>query len=249
MWGWDSYHQRWFYGYTAYLLSVQNNSLGLSLPIYMKFVDAPRNDSVSMVAAVAHARFLYKDLLTFDSFIGDSAHDNYPTYSLLNQWNIKPFIALNDRSDNNLQVDGLVLSPKGVPVCADGHDMANWGYDRAKSRIKFRCPAVSGRVKSCPYFHNCNKTLYGKTVYLRLLSNLRLLTPTPRGSAEWIEMYKQRTASERSNNRILTDYQLERPKRYGKNKIAFFAFAAAINVHLDAQVKLGKTEGISSFIA
>jgi hypothetical protein len=246
-WGWDSYHECWFYGYTAYMLSVQNNKLGLSLPIYMKFTEASRNESVTMVTALAHARYLYKDFLKIDSFIGDSAHDYYPTYSLLHQWKIKPFIPLSERFDNKFQVDGLTLSTKGIPVCADGHDMSNWGYDRAKSRIKFRCPAIAGKVKSCPYFHNCNKSLYGKIVYLRLISNLRLLTPVPRGTPEWDEVYKQRTASERVNNRILTDYLLERPKRYGKNKIAFFAFFNAINVHLDAHAKFGNSE-LSTFV-
>jgi hypothetical protein len=109
----------------------------------MKFVDAPRNDSVSMIAALAHARFLYKDILKFDSFIGDAIHDNYPTYDLLHQWNIKPFIPLSDRSDNKLQVDGLTLSPAGVPVRADGHDMANWGYDRAKPKLPTNNPHKS----------------------------------------------------------------------------------------------------------
>jgi hypothetical protein len=82
-WGWDSYHERWFYGYTAYLLSVHNPNLKLDLPIYLKFVEAARNDGVTAVTALAHARHIYKGALTFDSFLGDSAHDNYATYTLL----------------------------------------------------------------------------------------------------------------------------------------------------------------------
>jgi len=238
-WGWDSYHEQWFYGYMAYILSVHNSDLKLDLPIYLKFVQASRHDSVSFVAALAHARFLYKDILSFNSIIADSAHDNYPTYDLLHKWNIKPFIDLNGRSDNKLQVDGLLLSDKGVPICADGHEMINWGFDAKKYRIKYRCPMITGKVKYCPYNENCNKTNYGKIVYLRLASDLRILTPVPRGSSQWIETYNKRTASERVNNRILTDYELERPKRYGKKKLAFFAFFDAINVHLDALVKFG----------
>ena len=150
-----------------------------------------------------------------------------------------PFIDLNNRSDNKPQVNGLVLSKYGVPVCADGYEMLNWGLDRKKYRIKYRCPMVTGKVKYCPYSDCCNKTLYGKVVCLRLASNLRLLTPVPRGSHQWLVTYKLRTASERVNNRILTDYQLEPPKRYRKCKIAFFGFCNAINVHLDALVKFG----------
>ena len=238
-WGWDSYHERWFYGHTAYILSVHNKDLTLDLPIYLKFVQASRHDSVSLIAALAHARFLYSDILHFDSLIADSAHDNYATYDLLSRWGIKPFIALDERSDTNPQVDDHILSKNGAPICADGYEMLNWGIDAKRYRIKFRCPMVTGKVKNCPYSENCNKTHYGKIVYLRFASNLRLLNPVPRGSSQWEETYKLRTASERVNNRILTDYELERPKRYGKKKIAFFAFFNAINVHLDAFVKFG----------
>lgn len=237
-WGWDSYHEQWFYGYTAYLLSVHNKEFKLDLPVYMKFVEASRSDSVSLIAALAHARFIYRDILSFDSLLADAAHDNYPTYDLLHKWSIKPFIDLNNRSDNKLQADGLVLSKRGVPVCPDGHEMYNWGFDARKYRIKYRCPAVVGKVKNCPYFNNCNKSPYGKIVHLRLASDLRLLTPVPRGSDLWRNTYKLRTASERVNNRILTDYQLERPKRYGKMKLCSFAFFNAVNIHLDALIKV-----------
>ena len=236
--GWDSYHECWFFGHTAYLLSVHNPDLKLDLPIYIRFVEAPRNDGVSLIASLAHARYLYKDILHFDSLLADAAHDNYPTYVLLRQWNIKPFIDLNSRGAVP-ELQDLQLSINNIPICPDGHEMLNWGFDAAKYRIKYRCPMVTGKVMSCPYDFCCNKSSYGKIVYLRLAENLRLLTPVPRASDEWVQTYKQRTAAERVNNRILTDYQLERPKRYGKMKLAFFAFCNAINVHLDAQVKFG----------
>jgi hypothetical protein len=98
---------------------------------------------------------------------------------------------------------------------------------------------ATGKVKFCPYSKQCNKSLYGKIVYIRLAENLRLLTPVPRNSDEWQKTYKQRTAAERVNNRFITDYQLEKPKRYGKKKLASFSFLNIINVHLDAQVKFG----------
>jgi hypothetical protein len=247
-WGWDSYHERWFYGHTAYLLSVHNPERKLDLPIYMKFVEAQRFDGVTFISALAHARHLYKDFLTFDSVLLDSAHDNYPTYSLLKHWNIKPFIDLNKRQSTEVVSQNLTLTQNGEPICADGHIMANWGFEAKKYRIKYRCPLKTGRVKRCPYAENCNKTTYGKIVYVRLAQDLRLLTPIPRNTPEWDETYKQRTAAERVNNRILTDYQLERPKRYGKKKLAFFAFANAINVHLDAQAKFA-TISIDSLTA
>ncbi len=152
---------------------------------------------------------------------------------------------LNKRSDNKPQADGVILSKDGIPICPDGHDMINWGFERKRYRIKYRCPAIVGKVCNCPLFSACNKTLYGRTVYVRLASNLRLLTPVPRGSDEWKEIYKQRSAAERVNNRILTDYLLEQPKRYGKKKLCSFAFWNAINVHLDALIKVNSVSALS----
>ena len=238
-WGWDSYHERWYFGYTAYLLSVHNPTHKLDLPIYLKFVEAGRYDGVTAVSALAHARHLYNNFLAFDSFLADSAHDNYAVYMLLKHWNIKPFIDLNKRQSTEVKLQSIALSKSGTPICPDGHLMLNWGFEAKKYRIKYRCPMITGKVKSCHYAANCNKTPYGKIIYLRLAQNLRLLTPIPRNTLEWSEIYKQRTAAERVNNRLLTDYRLESPKRYGKKKLTFFAFVNAVNIHLDAQVKFG----------
>ena len=236
-WGWDSYHKRYFFGYTAYLLSVHNPDLKLDLPIYLKLVEASCFDGVTLISALSHARFIYDDFLTFNSLLADSAHDNYSTYDLLKQWNIIPFIPLNNRRADTIQLDDIQTTDAGVPICADGHDMANWGFDAKRYRVKYRCPYITGKVKFCFYSENCNKTSYGKIVYINLAKDLRILTPVPRDSEEWVNTFKQRTAAERVNNRILTDYQLEQPKRYGRKKLAFFTFINAINVHLDAQIK------------
>jgi hypothetical protein len=238
-WGWDSYHKQWFFGHTAYLFSVHNSDLKIDLPIYLRFAEGSAFDGVTLIQSLAHARYLYDGFLSFDSLIADAAHDNYPTYDLLKRWNIKPFIALNNRTSEPGSTAGSSVqkNKNGVPICADGHEMANWGFDAKRYRIKYRCPFVTGRVKYCFYDSCCNKSFYGKQVYINLAEDLRMYTPVPRGSDEWNIMYKLRTASERVNNRILTDYILEYPKRYGKKKLSFFAFLNAINVHLDAQVK------------
>ena len=236
-WGWDSFHQHWFYGHTAYLFSVHNPKLKIDLPIYLKFTEASAFDGVTLISSLAHAKSMYSGFLSFDSLIADAAHDNYPTYDLLKQWRIKPFIPLNNRNSSIPGGKSIQVSKSGIPICADGYEMSNWGFDAKKYRIKYRCPLITGKVKHCFYDCCCNKSLYGKTVYVNLAKDLRLLTPVPRNSDEWNKIYKYRSASERVNNRILTDYGLEQPKRYGKKKIAFFAFLSIINVHFDVMVK------------
>jgi hypothetical protein len=237
-WGWDSYHERYFYGYSLYMLSTRNAGLALDLPIYLRFADGSQFDGVTLIEAFAHARHLYQGFLNFESLLADSAHDNYATYDLLRHLRVRPFIDLKNAKDGKPpKPQKIQLSKNGIPICADGHEMVNWGFDRNRFRTKFRAPCVVGKVSDCPYRVLCCKTPYGRIVYLRHADNLRFFPPVPRGSDEWKKIYCDRTAAERVNNRILTDYQLERPKLYRKKNLAFFAFINALNIHLDAQVK------------
>jgi hypothetical protein len=241
MWGWDSYHERYFYGYSMYALSNHNASLKLDLPLYIRFTDARQFDGVSLIEAFAHARSIYQGFLRFEALLADSAHDNYATYDLLRHFKVRPFIDLNTRNKETPKPQNLQLSKNGKPVCPDGHEMVNWGFDRNKFRTKFRAPCVVGNVADCPYSGVCCPTPYGKITYLRHADDLRFHPPIPRNSDEWKAIYNERTAAERVNNRILTDHRLEQPKRRGKKILAFFAFTSAINVHLDAMAKHGSS--------
>ncbi|NFF81606.1 hypothetical protein FC764_10210 [Clostridium botulinum] len=52
-WGCDSHETRWFYGYTLYCLSSYNKDHKIDLPIYLRFVEASRHDSVTGIVALA----------------------------------------------------------------------------------------------------------------------------------------------------------------------------------------------------
>ncbi len=67
-WGWDSFHERYSYGYTMYALSIHNAALKLDLPIYLRFVDANQFDGVSLIEAFAHARSIYQDSCAISRF-------------------------------------------------------------------------------------------------------------------------------------------------------------------------------------
>lgn len=55
----------------------------------------------------------------------------------------------------------------------------------------------------------CSSAKYGRTFHTNASDNLRLFPPLARGSKEWREAYKRRTASECSNKREKVDYHLE----------------------------------------
>jgi len=101
-WGWDSYHERFFYGHSLYALSCHNADLGLDLPLYLRCVDANQFDGVSLIEAFAHARSLYQGFLNFDALIADSAHDNYATYDLLRHFKVRPFIDLKPQKNGKI---------------------------------------------------------------------------------------------------------------------------------------------------
>jgi len=248
-WGWDSHNERYFYGYTGYFISTYNKAEKVDLPLYLRLVDAKRHDSVSAVVSLAEFRDLYP-YLALDTFISDSASDNYATYELLHKWNINAVIALNKTNKgNNLYPLGS-LNDYGVPICPAGHKMVHWGINtRDRCRIKWRCPRALGKCESSEACNGCSPSAYGRVIYTKPEWDLRLFTRIPRGSICFKKKYKERTAAERVNNRILHHYGLESSKVRGKKRIYFFATIAGFNIHLDAQLAMLKANGLFDFSA
>jgi len=177
--------------------------------------------------------------LNINSFISDSASDNYPTYELLNHWDMNAVIALNSRNKGNFSYPAaLSLDNNGTPVCQAGHKMIYNGFCPDSSRFKWRCPRILGKVASSDICSACSKSQYGRVIYTKPAWDLRLFTRIPRGSDTFKSLFKQRTAAERVNNRILNHYNLQNTHARGKKRISFFATLAAINVHLDAWISV-----------
>jgi hypothetical protein len=236
-WGWDSSKERWFYGYTGYFISTYNKTLKTDLPLYLRFVEASRHDSVSAIVALVEFRELYPHLLV-GSFISDSASDNYPTYELLNHWGINAVIALNPTNKGNFKhPPALDIDEKGCPTCPAGRKMVYNGFCNDRCRFKWRCPRVAKGVTPCDACASCSDSHYGRVIYTKPDWDLRLFTRIPRGSHAWKERMKQRTAAERVNNRILNHYSIEGDATRGKKRISFLTTIAAINVHLDVQLR------------
>jgi hypothetical protein len=230
----------------GYFISTYCRTEKLDLPLYLRILDAKRHDSVSAVVALAEFRDLYPQLKV-DTFISDSASDNYATYELLNEWNIDAVIALNKTATGNLTYPGCAVNDNGVPICPAGYEMAHWGLNRNdRGRIKWRCPYILGKQGLAGACFGCSDSSYGRVVYTKPKWDLRLFTRIPRGSDAFKKKMKERTAAERVNNRILHHYGLEDSKTRGKKRISFFATVAAFNIHLDAQ--LSKLKASGSFI-
>jgi len=246
-WGWDSHNERYFYGYTGYFISTYNRKLKKDLPLCLRLVDARRHDSVSAVVALAEFRDLYPHLI-IDTFISDSASDNYTTYELLDHWGINAVIALNPTNNGNAKYPSSQNADEnGTPLCPGGKPMVYNGFCKGRSRLKWRCPRALGKAEPCENCKSCSPSKYGRVIYTKPNWDLRLFTRIPRGSHQWKLKMRSRTCAERINNRILHNYGVENAKTRGKKRISFFATIAAFNVHLDAQLATLKERKIFDF--
>ena len=72
------------------------------------------------------------------TFVSDSASDNYATYELLDYFNINAVIALNKTNKGKrIYPEHLTINDKGAPICQAGHAMINWGFSgKDRCRIK-----------------------------------------------------------------------------------------------------------------
>lgn len=131
----------------------------------------------------------------------------------------------------------LHINNKSVPIFSDRREMVYNGFCKDHWRFKWRCQRVVRNFVDFDACAGCLPSSYGRVIYTKPDWDLRLFTRIPRGSVEWKDKMKQRTAAERVNNRILNHYGIENTKQRGNKRISFFITVAAINIHLDAQLK------------
>ena len=232
-WGWDSYHEQYFYGDT--LFNVTASDSPYDLPIYLRIAQAPRHDSVLTIFALSEIRKTFPNL-NLKNFIADGAMDNYPTYNLLQKWDINPFIPLdaNARKDYIKPHPGILcFDDKLRPICLGGIPYKMCGKSFPKG-IKYRCWFdYYGIPKPC----NCSDSKYGRTIYIKPDYDVRLFPSVPRSSELFKKKLKSRTSVERSNKRMLVDYGIELGRCRSSKQRFMRATLAAINIHLDAWVR------------
>jgi hypothetical protein len=232
-WGWDSYHEEYFFGDTLFNITASDSPY--DLPIYLRIAQATRHDSILTIFALNEVRKLYPDI-TFRHFLADGAMDNYPTYQLLHQWNMIPYIPLDSktRMDYKKPHPGILcFDDKGRPICLGGIPYEHSGYSYPKG-IKYRCWFdCKGIEKPCI----CSDSNYGRTIYIKPDYDFRLFPPVPRNSESFKKKFKTRTSVERSNKRILVDYNVEAGRCRSSKQRFTRAVLAAANIHLDAWIK------------
>jgi len=241
-WGWDSYREEFFYGYTGYSLTAAASQA--DLPFFTTVAQASRHDSVQGVVALAQFRELHPKLAVAKG-LWDSAHDVQDFYRLHREWGIEPFISLNAKSLGQTRLAPAEMGDDGTPRCPAGIPMVRAGLDRARSRLRWRCPAASGKKAVCAT--PCSPSAYGRTVYTKPPDDPRLHPKTPRESEAWKTTFAKRSGSERLNKRSKWDYGLERYRVKSKEGWFWLSHLVNMNQHLDAWVKLAEKNGFKAW--
>lgn len=242
--GWDSSRERYYNGYSLYMLCASDSPH--DLPLYPKLQPASRHDSVSLVIS-SHEFHQRWELGSIDKMLLDAAHDAQAIYEMLAQHEVEPFIDLNERTKKNKPAHGgISISPDGTPICPAGLPMKPNGYDKRQDRQKWRCPCACGTKNTCS--KPCSAAQYGRTFHTYPKCDLRLNPKTRRGSKEWLLVYKRRTSVERSNKREKVDYKLECGRHRSSMMWYMRTYGIMICQHVDAwYAKLqGTLDGLRS---
>lgn len=240
-WGYDSDLKEYYYGHTIYTLTAHSAEYHVDLPMSIRILSARRHDSASGLITM-HEFFRSNSDLSFLNVCLDSAHDNMPTYRLCKDiWKVNPLIDLNLHRGRKKSIpDTIVVGDDGVPICQAGQRMTYDGMDRTRNRLKYRCPLAAAHqdTSTCPCIGSCSSSKTGRCFYVKAADDIRLYPPISRDSAQYKEIYKDRTSCERVNNRILNDYKLANYRGRTAMRLFFFSVCHAINIHLDAQIKV-----------
>jgi hypothetical protein len=150
--------------------------------------------------AAFDSTLLYKQLLTGDTF-GTDKHFS------------KAYIPLNSRAgikypDCKVNADGIPCCPNddSLPMKSDGKSSRKNGL----VRFKFVCPKIKyvydkstgKRHRECQCDNPCTGSSCGRMIYIYPEKNLRAYPGVLRGTEEWNNTYKIRTAVERDINHM-----------------------------------------------
>jgi len=235
--GWDSDLESFYLGYTYYNIAYHNPLRNIDLPVFISLEKASRHDALTCLSASAQFFDMCSGLHPKYMCL-DFASDSLPIYQFFRQHNVIPVIDHNQRGHSTAAAAGQEYIDKdGIPVCASGEKMIPFGYDIQRCRKKYRCPLVMGKIDACGHVDECSSSAYGRVRYINDGDDIRAGGPLSYRSDSWKEIYKNRTSTERINDRTLNDYHLHQMYIRDGAKHAFFAIFAGINMHLDAWIK------------
>ena len=216
-WGWDSHREVWFFGHRFYEIST--SVAGHDLPLGIDLAPGNVSDFVlSLTTAERTAKLMaaHQPDARTARFIADAGHDGEAIHRYFRTRGIAPVIPLKaDAPAVHPSRPDIRLSPRGVPTCAAGTEMAPWGT-AGKDRLVFLCPVRAGKLDRCPLAPpdqpewRCRPHLqFGPSLSISIEDNPRLFPRVSRNSKEYETLYDLRSGCERSNSIKKEAFKLE----------------------------------------
>jgi len=238
-------------GHFGYFYKFGIISNGFGIPLHIHFLDdgfyksLPENFETMEEQKYAYDNASLKPVLssflhrlknnTFHTFLADSEFDSYANYDFLKASGFtKTLIPINPRGSKPDTDVAFPLNSEGVPACPKSNEtFKSDGTVKGRNRsfrLKFVCPKsvkVNKRwTSSCS--DKCRKTNSTVTTYVYPNGDLRLFPGIKRGSDEWSETYKIRTAVERSISSLKSYQPVASPNTYNLASIRASVFLTAI---------------------
>jgi hypothetical protein len=226
-WGYDSYHDCFYFGHTYYQHCV--SSSGHDLPVHVTIGQASETDftlSIKSLDRFTKACAEHKFDVTIFAIGYDAGHDAVGNYDFLLAKQIRPVIALNPRNGGHPKPTGTAerVNAQGVPLCPAGLAMRR--HTQAAHRIIYNCPVKrpthhkgkhcwQAHVAACPRQVLCEPdSKMGPLVFVRSDADPRFYPEIARDSKQFKEIMHLRSGCERSNATKKTVHQLgKRPCR------------------------------------
>lgn len=136
--GYDSSRDRYYCGYDLYLMTSADSDN--DLPVFPLLNPSSMYDSFGLCHTYASMMAFLKECKVSEVLL-DSAHDVMAIYQFCQENSISALIDLNERLGVSFKYkDNFTIGKDGIPVCEAGLKMIRDGTEKARKRIKYRCP-------------------------------------------------------------------------------------------------------------
>ena len=216
--------KHWF-GYKLHLIVDAT----YELPVAYKLTKASASEQPAGLALIKSLAQDQPDVIgNCEYLLGDKGYDGtkYHTQLWDSDFRIKSVIDIRNQWKDG-EDERIVTGSQNVVYDHRGHvycycmktgkrqDMAYGGFEKDRDCLKYLCPAKHYGL-SCKSLGSCK---VGHSVRIKLSEDRRVFTPVARSSYAWKTLYKMRTAVERVNGRLDTDFGFEDHYIRGQSKM------------------------------
>lgn len=252
-WGYDSMREDYFFGYRLHHYDARGTG-AQDLPLAVSIAEGHTPDVVMAVDGFCRlVKSLNRPELLARIYAGiyDAGYDAEAFYKLHQEHKVCPVIPLaKEEVQTPTCAQGLPRDSEGRPLCPGNLPMRLHQRDLGKQKLLYNCPVKRpGREEGkfifrvhqeeCPLGALCEpQTVMGPLVHIRLGKDPRMDLVIPRGSAEFEELYKDRTSTERYNSTVKSKGRMAQGAYRRKHFVFTMAVLHAIEKHAMAWVDL-----------